>query len=384
MVVVLRLLIPLSFFGGPLLIADAWRRELGVVVSVLIASVPLFLMLFGALSLRAVPQHLDMLALPGGVVAPRSTFAVRGGLVGALLLFGQNVFAFAVLLGLPRNSAGSLALYATGTTVGTLSALMYAVLAAGGPRVKELANGQAYVPHGGPVRAWVLAPATAICCAVLALSLWSEAPSKALVMFVFFGGFALFPLFARWRQQRAERQLPAPGPALALPADRTLHARAVKELRQLAVWSLFLLMQLVLNPRSWWAFLLTVIVLSGPRLAARALGRPLVDYLRFDADCLTLGRARYLLHVPWSEIAAALPGETSGSAVYISLRAHAQWTTTPLTQRARAEAALKRDARWNGAPIVIAAARYGVDAFALARAVQDERARAAPLSSATC
>jgi hypothetical protein len=149
------------------------------------------------------------------------------------------------------------------------------------------------------------------------------------------------------------------------------------DLEQLEMWSPLLLVQLYLGHRLWWAFL-PLIVIAGVRLVARALGWLPVDYLRFDADCLTLGRRRYMLHVPWSNIAAALPGETKGFvAVYISLREHANWTTTPLAQRGRAEAALKRDARWNGAPIVISPARYGVETFPLVQVLQDEIARAA-------
>jgi hypothetical protein len=277
----------------------------------------------------------------------------------------------------PARHADLLTLYVIGIGVGTFCAAAYLALVRTPALLGELED--RLLP--GPLRRELIRD-----CALLAVSLgfvgagaffWTEAPDRAIVTIVLFGGCGSVPLFSLWRRWRAAREL-MPRP-FVLPPDRTLRPRRTLALGLFG--GLFAGGALILYfsgqyPPIFRILIGVVTAVGALGLVAVALGRAPVGYLRFEDAGLTVGYLRYALHVPWSSLGGAVDGELGGQpAVFLSLNDSSAWTTTPPTLRARAAAALERSAAWSGAPIVIVTTYYGVEALPLAQALQSEMDR---------
>ena len=103
--------------------------------------------------------------------------------------------------------------------------------------------------------------------------------------------------------------------------------------------------------------------LIGGALTVAVLSRLIPnDYLKFDPEGITFGRARYSYVVPWDNIAQVSAGHIyDNPALFIWLRDHSGVTVHPSEKRARVLKSFASGMAWAGAPIALLPSRYGID-----------------------
>jgi hypothetical protein len=86
------------------------------------------------------------------------------------------------------------------------------------------------------------------------------------------------------------------------------------------------------------------------------------DYLKFDPEGITFGRARYSYMVPWDTIAQVSTGHVHNNpALFISLHGYEGVTVHPREKRDQVLKSFAWGTGWAGAPIMLLPSRYGID-----------------------
>jgi len=113
----------------------------------------------------------------------------------------------------------------------------------------------------------------------------------------------------------------------------------------------------------FWIIAWIIALLGGGLLVGVLSGRiPKGDYLQFDPDGITFGRARYKYIVPWDNI-AELSGGTmyDHPALFIWLHDHERVDVQPSEARPQLLKTFATGISWAGAPIVLLPSRYNLD-----------------------
>lgn len=121
----------------------------------------------------------------------------------------------------------------------------------------------------------------------------------------------------------------------------------------------------------FWTIAWIIALVGGALLIGVLSGRIPNDYLQFDPDGITFGRARYKYMVPWDNI-AQLSGGTmhDNPALFIWLHDHEHVSVQPSEARPQLLKALATGTSWARAPIVLLPSRYNIDLPLLLRALE--------------
>lgn len=130
----------------------------------------------------------------------------------------------------------------------------------------------------------------------------------------------------------------------------------------------------------FWTIAWIIALIGGALLIGVLFGRIPNDYLQFDPDGITFGRARYKYMVPWDNI-AQLSGGTmhENPALFIWLHDHERVSVQPSEAKTQLLKAFATGTSWAGAPIMLLPSRYNLDLplllCALERYLSDPAAR---------
>jgi len=112
----------------------------------------------------------------------------------------------------------------------------------------------------------------------------------------------------------------------------------------------------------FWSLAWAMALIGGALTVAVLLGLIPNDYLKFDPEGITFGRARYSYVVPWDNIAQVSAGHIyDNPALFVWLRDHSGVTVYPGEKRGRVLKSFATGTAWAGAPIVLMPSRYGID-----------------------
>jgi len=133
-------------------------------------------------------------------------------------------------------------------------------------------------------------------------------------------------------------------------------------------------------PLLFWMLAWLIALIGGALMIAVLLGLIPNDYLKFDPEGITFGRARYTYMVPWDNIAQVSAGHMHDNpALFIWLHDYGRVTVHPREKRDRVLKSFAWGTGWAGAPIMLLPSRYNIDlpvlVLALERYLKEPTAR---------
>ena len=133
-------------------------------------------------------------------------------------------------------------------------------------------------------------------------------------------------------------------------------------------------------PLLFWMLAWLIALIGGALTIAVLSGLIPNDYLKFDPDGITFGRARYAYMVPWDNVAQVSAGHMHDNpALFIRLHDYGRVTVHPREKRERVLKSFAWGTGWAGAPIVLLPSRYNIDLpmlmLALERYLKEPTAR---------
>lgn len=359
----IKLLAIASFVGGPLVLLDWLAPRAGEPVTFVLMFAPCALLVFAVLAWHDEPSRMQ-------------TLTQRGGQLGAVLLLVQNAVA-SFRLTQPGAWNGSAGMSVGGIVIGTGVALSVLYLRQRTPPPFDFQRELARALLWSRLRDYGLL-AVCLTFVVSGLVIFQRDRDVGVTTIVFFAACGVVPIrnFRRRRQQASLLAAPA-RPALTLPADRTLRPR--RRTLLLVQLSIVAGALLILAFSSSYPALFRLLILSVAAAAVigitlTVLGKLPRGYIRFDELGLTLGRRRHALHVPWSALEGAVPGEYfDNPVVLLVLDDLDAVTSTPSQPADRLRRQLQRSDAFAGAPLLIMTSLYDVDPDTLAFTIEQHR-----------
>jgi hypothetical protein len=124
-------------------------------------------------------------------------------------------------------------------------------------------------------------------------------------------------------------------------------------------------------PLIFWMLAWLIASIGGALVIAVLSGLIPNDYLKFDPEGITFGRARHAYMVPWNNIAQISAGHMHDNpALLIWLHDDNRVTVHPSEKRARVLKSFAWGRSWAGAPIMLLPSRYGIDLPVLVLALE--------------